>query len=92
MFCRFHILNFYLAKATSCHKAVVWPLTSDLKKNIQDEQDMRVTAEEARASSLPTFFFGLLNMDAPVLSNQQELTAILSRHGMTIRGPAGSNG
>ena len=32
---------------------------------------MQVTAQEARTSSKVTFYYGPINMDAPVLANQQ---------------------
>ena len=42
------------------------------------KQDILYTAGEVRMNSSVTFFYGLLQMDTPVLANQQELTYISS--------------
>ena len=51
-------------------------------KTIQDEQITREIAGEARTNSSVTFFWGPLNMDVPVLVDQQKLTHLSSLEDM----------
>ena len=48
-------------------------MTTCLHKTFKDEQDMLVTTEEVRMKSRITFSYGLLHMDTPVLTDQQNL-------------------